>query len=207
MNIAVTGGMGSGKTQISKELAELLDGILVSADSLCRDLLSVGNKGWQGLKGIAPADIFSPDGEINRPVLRKKIFADKQFREAVDTLIHPLVRNEIQRFCKKAKDDSVDLVAEIPLLFEKGWQGDFDCTLLVYAEEAVCIQRVMKRDLVSKEAAAESVSAQMKIEEKVKLADFVVDNSLLFAEAVEELEWLVKKDSFGKKIEETMKNT
>ncbi len=207
MNIAVTGGMGSGKTQISKVLAGLLDGTLVSADLLCRDLLSIDHKGWQGVKRIAPADIFLPDGEIDRPVLRKKIFADKQFREAVDALIHPLVRNEMQRFCKMATNDSVHLVAEIPLLFEKGWQGDFDCTLLVYADEADCIQRVMQRDQVSKDAAGESVSAQMKIEEKVKLADFVVDNSSSFAEAVEELKWLVRNDSFGKKIEETMKNT
>ena len=200
MNIAVTGGMGSGKTQISQVLAKLLDGKLVSADLLCRDLLSVDHKGWKGLKGIASADVFLPDGEINRPVLRKKIFADKQFREAVDTLIHPLVRNEMLRLCKKANDDSVHLVAEIPLLFEKGWQVDFDCTLLVYASEADSIQRVMQRDLVSNEAAAESVSTQMKIEEKVKLADFVVDNSSLFAKAVEELKWLVKNGSFGKKI-------
>jgi dephospho-CoA kinase len=206
MNIAVTGGMGSGKTQISKVLVEMLNGTLVSADMICRDILSVDRIGWRGLKKMAPADVFLADGEINRPLLREKIFSDSLFREAVDNLIHPLVRTEILGFCVKAKADSVHLVAEVPLLFEKGWQGDFDCTLLVYAPVADCIQRVMQRDLVPKAAAVKSIAAQMQIDEKVKLADFVVDNSSSFAETIEELKVFVKKHSFEYKIEDGMKN-
>ena len=207
MNIAVTGGMGSGKTRISKVLAEMLGATLVSADLLCRDLLAVNYKGWKGVRQIASPDMFLPGGEINRPVLRKSIFADSEFREEVDNLLHPLVREELRYYCKKAKDHSVPLVAEIPLLFEKGWQDDFDCTLLVYAEESDCVQRVMRRDLVSQEAAIESVAAQMTIQEKRKYADFVVDNSSSFAEALEELQQVMEMNSFVEKVEGNMKNT
>ncbi len=88
------------------------------------------------------------------------------------------------------------LVVEIPLLFETGWQGDFDCTLLVYASDEICTKRIMQRDLVSEKAASSSIAAQMPIEEKVKLADFQVDNSGSFAETLDQIEYLVKKDSF-----------
>lgn len=207
MNIAVTGGMGSGKSKVSIELAKLLCAKLVNVDHICRDLLEPGCEGLEALQQIAPAACFLADGALNRPALREAIFADELFRKKVDSVIHPLVRNEIYRICNEAGNETAPLVFEIPLLFETGWQADFDCTLLVYANDEVCVKRIMQRDVVSEDAALLSIAAQMPIQEKVELADFLVDNSASFAETVDQLQCLVENDSFVRKAKRVMNNT
>jgi dephospho-CoA kinase len=207
MNIAVSGGMGSGKSQVSKQLSKILGVNLVNVDHICRDLLQPSCEGLDALQKVVPAVCFSPDGTLDRPVLREAIFADELLRKQVDGIIHPLVRKETLRFCKESEINSISLVFEIPLLFEKGWQSDFDCTLLVYASPEICVKRIMQRDLVSKSAALLSIAAQMPIQEKVMLADFLVDNSGSFAETLEQLEYLDENDSFVRKKKLVMKNT
>ncbi len=206
MNIAITGGMGSGKSKVSNVLCEMLKGILLSADIVCGDLLCVDCKGWLGLKKIAPAECFLAGGEINRTVLRKAIFADDSFRKQVDDILHPLVRNELQYLCSKT-DEDVPCVVEIPLLYEKGWQDDFDCTVVVYASGEICINRVMQRDLVTRSAAMAAIDSQMPLKQKVVLADYVVNNSASFAETIDQLEHLVEEQAFSVKEEMGKKKT
>lgn len=207
MNIAVTGGMGSGKSGVSQLLCEMLGGRLVSADRVCRDLLAVGHKGWKGLRAIAPPECFLADGQIDRPALRKAIFSDESFRKQVDAVLHPMVREELQDQCRRAVAQAVPFVAEIPLLFEKSWQDDFDCTLLVYASDEICAERIVKRDLVTKAEAMKSIGSQLPIQEKIALADYVVDNSTLFSETARQLEQLVGKGVFTRKASRDTKNT
>lgn len=206
MNIAITGGMGSGKSKVSRVLCEMLKGTLLSADIVCRDLLSIDCKGWVGLKKIAPAECFLAGGEINRPVLRKAIFADDSFRKQVDDILHPLVRKELQYLCSKT-DEDVPLVVEIPLLYEKGWQDDFDCTIVVYASDEICINRVIQRDLVTRADAMAAIGSQMPLRQKVALADYVVNNSASFVETIEQLEQLVERHAFSGKEQMGTKKT
>ena len=207
MNIAITGGMGSGKTMVSQAFCEMLKGTLLSADHVCRDLLSVGCKGWVGLKKIAPAECFLADGEIDRPVLRKVIFADESFRKQVDDVLHPMVRKKLQYLCNKKEVDSSPFVVEVPLLYEKGWQDDFDCTVVVYASEEVCVTRVMQRDSVTRADAVTAIASQIPLEQKIELADYVVNNSASFAETIEQLEHLVENQAFSRKECRSTKKT
>ena len=207
MNIAVTGGMGSGKSSVTAELAKRLDATMLNADHICRDLLQPGCKGLVALQQVAPDACFLEDGSLNRPQLRKAIFADKILRKQVDSVIHPLVRKEIHSHCKLAETGGASMVVEIPLLFETAWQGDFDCTLLVYASDEVCVERIMQRDQVDEKAAHLSIAAQIPIQEKVQLADFLVDNSGSFAETLDQIEYLIAKGCFLEKTKMTMNNT
>lgn len=207
MNIAVTGGIGSGKSKVSAALSKILGVNLVNADSICRELLQPGCEGLKVLRKIAPAECFLADKSLDRPRLRTKIFADAVFRKQVDRAIHPLVRKEILRMCKNAKNKANSLVIEIPLLFETGWQFDFDCSLLVYASDEICVKRIMQRDLVTRKSALLSVAAQMPMEDKVKMADCLIDNSATFAETLDQLEYLVENDSFVRKTKCVMNNT
>ncbi len=193
MNIAVTGGMGSGKSMVCKALAELLGAMTVSADTICRDLLAPRRPGWQEMQQRFSTDFFLEDGQVNRPFLRKAIFSDPAVREQLDALLHPLVRKELFAFFALAEKKGVDLVAEVPLLFEKGWQGDFDCTVVVSAANDICVQRIMQRDLVSKSDAQESISSQMPLADKVLLGDVVIENSESFAATLEGVEQLYAK--------------
>ncbi len=207
MNIAVTGGMGSGKSMASIELSKLLGAELVNVDRVCQTLLQPGGKGMEALQQVASAACFKDDGSLNRPVLREALFEDESLRKQVDSVIHPLVRKEVLCHCKKAKKEMNPLVVEIPLLFETGWQKDFDCTLLVYASEEICVKRIMQRDLVNEKAALLSVAAQIPIQEKVQLADFLIDNNGTTAETRDQIEYLVESDCFAEKTTMTMNNT
>jgi len=193
MNIAVTGGIGSGKSRVAEELASMTGAELFSADALCRDLLAVDNVGWLALQDILPAKYFTENRELNRPLLRTAIFTDLKLREELDDLIHPLVRKELKVQLSRARRRKMYLVAEVPLLFEKGWQGDFDCVLVVFAKEEICITRIVQRDFVSEKEALASINAQMDLLEKKKLANFVIENSGSFAETIDQLEYFVEK--------------
>jgi dephospho-CoA kinase len=193
VNIAVTGGIGSGKSCVAAALAEQLGAMSVSADLLCRDLLEIGNPGYQQIRKDFSVDYFLPDGRIDRPALRKAIFSDSEQRARLDNILHPLVRKELVVRAAVAKTKGTDLVAEIPLLFEKGWQGDFDCSLVVFADPATCVTRIVQRDQVSKDEAMESIASQMPLVEKCKLGDWVIDNSGSFAATLTALRQFVRK--------------
>lgn len=190
MNIAVTGGIGSGKSRVCKVFADMLSASVISADVLCRDLLAVNGKGWKGVRSLLGDDFFFSDGQLDRQRLRKAIFADPALRHQLDEILHPLVRAELLVAARVAKERRRILLAEVPLLFEKGWQGDFDWTILVYADEETCVRRVMLRDLVSEEDARLALASQMPLQEKIRLADSVIDNSSIFTETLQQLNQL-----------------
>ncbi|HID69540.1 MAG TPA: dephospho-CoA kinase [Desulfobacterales bacterium] len=177
MNIAVTGGMGAGKSRVATVLAELLGAMKVSADSICRELLCPGNPAYLQIRDTFPADCFFEDGQLNRTYLRELIFRDKVQRTKLDDILHPMVRNELNLLKQAAHSTGVDLIAEVPLLYEKGWQSDFDCSLVVFADEEVCLNRIMSRDHVTREKARESFLSQMPLDEKCRLGDWVIGNS------------------------------
>lgn len=181
MNIAVTGGMGSGKSFVAENLAEMLCAENVSADLICRKLLEPGQVAHEQMHKQFSADFFLDNGELNRRYLRKTIFADALLRQKVDDLLHPLVREELLYRCEVTETNGVNLVIEVPLLFEKGWQRDFDTTLVVFSDEETCIKRIIERDLVSTEEAKKGIVCQMPLWEKCKLADWVIDNSESFS--------------------------
>lgn len=197
MNIAVTGGMGAGKSRVVTELAELLGAIKVSADSICRDLLCPGTPAYLQVRDAFSDDCFLEGGRLNRPYLRKLIFSDNKQRIKLDAILHPLVRNEINQLKGVAHSRGVDLVAEVPLLFEKGWQNDFDCSLVVFAEEEVCLNRIISRDQVSREKAREGFFSQMALDEKCKLGDWIIDNSGSFAATIQLIRQFSEKISDG----------
>jgi dephospho-CoA kinase len=208
VNIAVTGGMGSGKSFVAEKLAEILCAESVSADFICRKLLEPGQAAHEEMYKQFSKDFFFENGELNRRYLRKTIFTDALLRQKVDDLLHPLVREELLHRCKVTETKGVNLVIEVPLLFEKGWQRDFDTTLVVYADEETCIKRIIERDLVSTEEAKEGIACQMSLLEKCKLSDWVIDNSGSFSDTLKKLDELKKiicKQSFCGKTSRTMK--
>lgn len=205
MNIAVTGGIGSGKSRVCKVFADMLSASVISADVVCRDLLVVNGKGWKGVRSLLGDDFFLSDGQLDRQRLRKAIFADSALRHQLDEILHPLVRAELLVAARVAKQRQRVLLAEVPLLFEKGWQGDFDWTILVYADEETCVRRVMLRDLVSEKDARLALASQMPLREKIRLADSVIDNSSFFTETLQQLNQLsqvIRESSLFPEMEE-----
>lgn len=176
--VAVTGGMGSGKSSVAAYLAEISGAKGLNADAICRQLLEPGAAGWLAVRTTFGDRFFLADQRIDRPLLRAVLFADQHFRHELNALLHPLVRKEITRCVEREKGQSqVRFVVEVPLLYEARWEHDFSQVVVAYADEATCLRRIMLRDRVSEAEAKQAIGAQMPLERKALLADHVIDNS------------------------------
>lgn len=181
--IAVTGGMGSGKSSVAAYLCEIGGARGLSADTICRQLLEPEAPGWLAVRTAFGERFFLADQHLDRPLLRKILFEDHDFRHALNALLHPLVRNEITGCIEREMGQSSDtqtsrrFVVEVPLLYEAHWEHDFSQVVVAYADEAACLRRLMLRDGVSEPEARQSIGAQMDLAHKASLADHVIDNS------------------------------
>ena len=173
--VGITGGIGSGKSCVSRLLASFCNIPLINIDQSCKDLLEKGEPGWQALHANLSNAFFDKNGQLNRSVLREEIFTNQLLRSKVDSLLHPLVRAQLQTDI--ANLESSFALVEIPLLFEVGWQGDMECVIVVYVQPELQCRRVMLRDGVNRQQAVASIASQMNLEQKKQLADHVIDNS------------------------------
>lgn len=190
MNIAVTGGYGSGKSCVSRLLACYLDATLRSSDDLCREFLEPGQPGFIQLHKIYGDIFIGADGTIDRALLRQATFTDAAIKKTLEKILHPLVRS---RVCKLARDcikEQSNLVVEVPLLFEVGWQEDFDASVLVRVDSLTSAERAAKRDNIAVEEAMRIIGLQLPMSCKVPLADYIIDNSCTFGSTAQQAAWL-----------------
>lgn len=181
MIVGVTGGMGAGKSSVAGLLGKRLKFDVLNADILCRDLLQQKMPGWYGIREKWGDRFFDQSGNIDRPVLRQALFVDPVIRQGVERVLHPFVRQEIMSRVAEKRSSHAGMVVEVPLLFEVGWQDDFDWIVVVYAETECCVQRIVRRDLVTMEAGRIAMGAQISLNEKALRADSVIENSGPFA--------------------------
>lgn len=181
--VAVTGGMGSGKSSVAAYLCEISGARGLNADVICRQLLEPEAAGWLAVRTAFGERFFLADQHIDRPLLRKVLFTDHEFRHELNSILHPLVRNEINGCIEREMGQppeaqaQVRFVVEVPLLYEAHWEHDFSQVVVAYADEATCLRRLMLRDRVSEAEARQSIGTQMPLEHKASLADHVIDNS------------------------------
>jgi len=177
VNIAVTGTIGAGKSTVAGELCRLLHAEHCDVDTVCRNLLLKGAKGWHGVVAQWGEKYLDGSGELDRVSLREDIFRDTAIRRKLEDILHPLARSIVQGKMSECADREKTLIVEVPLLYESGWHSDFDIVITVSAENELCLKRIMARDNVSREQAKMALSSQIKREEKESRADFVIDNS------------------------------
>lgn len=193
MNIALTGGIGSGKSSIAAILACAMQVETVSADKICRDLMQPEGEGWQGIIAQWGKRFLNSDQTINRTLLREAVFQDPVLRSELEAILHPLIRLSVKGCMVAAEKAEEGIVIEVPLLFEVGWQEDFDCTVAVYAQESICLRRIIDRDGISEEQALRIIHAQMSPEKKSEIAMYVIDNSGLWVQAVQQVGYFVRQ--------------
>jgi len=181
MKVAVTGGIGSGKSCVAAVLAGLMQAELFSADQVCHLLMDPDAGGWQAIAAAWGTRYFNADRTINRAALRTDVFREGALRLELEAILHPLIRNELKKSMAAVDKKRGVSIVEVPLLFEVQWQGDFDAVIAVYAPEAVCISRIVGRDGIAAEEAGRILGVQMPPEEKARLAGHVIDNSGLWS--------------------------
>ena len=176
MLIGITGTVGSGKSVVAGMLGDLLPAPVFSSDEICRRQLEKGEAGYKKMVEIWGDRYLTDSGEVDRPLLRKAVFADQKVRTALEDLLHPLVRIEMLE-AKEAAGSTAIQLAEVPLLFESGWQADFDYIVCVTSDIDIAMQRVVERDSVRLADVEKITSVQMDGALKAERSDWVIDNS------------------------------
>ena len=170
--IGLTGGIASGKSTVAHLFID--EGVyVIDSDQLAKDIQTrpAVIKQTAALFG---AEIII-NGELDRVKLAKIVFSDAQKREQLNALIHPLIRQEIETLLAMRKNKLV--IIDMPLLYEAGFDDMVEEVIVVYATRAQQIERLMARNNLTEAEAIERIDAQMPLDEKVKRADFVLDNT------------------------------
>jgi dephospho-CoA kinase len=176
--LGVTGGVATGKTVVA-EMFEELGAPTVDFDLLSRLVVERGQQAWKEIVDYFGKRVLREDGTLDRRKLAMIVFQDEEKRKKLESFVHPRVGEEFLKLVAQyAADDTNTIVqAVVPLLFEVNMQSTFDKVLLVYAPEETQIERLMKRDGISRDMAAIVLASQLPIENKRDQADFIVDNS------------------------------
>ena len=174
--IGITGGIASGKSTVTNFLRQ--KGFqVVDADAVVHQLQKPGGRLFKALVQHFGQEIILENGELNRPLLASLIFSNPEEREWSKQIQGEIIREELARLRDQLAQTEEIFFMDIPLLFEQDYSAWFDETWLVYVEPDVQMERLMKRDQLSKDLAISRLSAQWSLEEKKGLASQVIDNN------------------------------
>jgi dephospho-CoA kinase len=173
----LTGGIGSGKSAVAQRLrARGLP--VVNADELARVAVAPGSAGFEQVTEYFGPGVLTPGGELDRAQLGKIVFKDAEARRMLDSLVHPIVRQlAAQRFQEIGERGEPLACYEVPLLYEGGLDRMYHPVVVVNAPLELREQRIAQRDGLDSAQIAARIAAQMPLEEKVRRADYVIDNS------------------------------
>ena len=181
LRIGLTGGIGSGKSTVAGLLAAR-GARVIDADRIAREVVEPGTPGLDAVVGAFGAGVLTAEGALDRPALAAVVFADPEARRRLDGIVHPLVRSRAAELVAAAPPEAV-VVQDVPLLVETGQAASYDLVLVVQADLATRVRRLVGRGLSEDDARAR-IAAQATDEQRRAVADVVLDNS----GTVEELE-------------------
>lgn len=172
IRIGITGGIGSGKSVVSRILSLYQIPVYIADDEskkLTNSSLIIREK----LTDLLGTDIYTEKG-LNKPLLATSIFGNKMMLEKVNQIIHPVVNRHFNEWCKS--QNAPCCAIESAILFESGFDKSVDLSLMVYAPTDVRIERAILRDQTSKEALLKRINSQISDEQKKEWADYTIIN-------------------------------
>jgi dephospho-CoA kinase len=172
--IGLTGGIGSGKTTITNYFVEL--GVeIIDADIIAREVVEIGSPALKAIAHHFGNDYLLADGQLNRTLLRSRIFSNEADKIWLNNLLHPLIRFNIVKQTKEAKSAYCILVA--PLLIENNLLELIDRLLIVDVSETTQISRTLLRDCSSEQEVKAIMASQTNREARVNIADDIINNN------------------------------
>ncbi len=176
LNVAVTGNVAAGKSRVVRWFREW-GATIIDSDALVREAQRPGTETLSAIRQRFGDDVIRPDGTLDRAALRGRVMADDAGLQALNAIVHPVVRQRREELAADAaaRGDRV-LVNDIPLLFEVLDPGAFDVTILVDAPVAVRRKRLMDDRGLTHEDADRLIAAQAPADQKRSRSDFVIDN-------------------------------
>ena len=172
--VGLTGGIGAGKSEVARRLAEL-GAVVIDSDRLAREVVEPGTEGLAEVVAAFGPEVLGPDGALDRPALGRRVFGDEAARHRLEAIIHPRVRARSAELVAAAPPDAV-VVNDIPLLVESGIGAGFDLVVVVASSEPSRLRRLARHRGMSAEEARSRMAAQATDEQRRAVADVVLDN-------------------------------
>ena len=174
--IAITGGVASGKSTVDR-LFHALGVVVADADVAAREAVAPGSEGLDEVVAAFGEGVLGVDGQLDRPAMRRRVFADADARRRLETIIHPRVRETLRNTCQAASGPYV--IASIPLLAEGGGRDAhpwLQRILVVDVPETLQLARLLQRDGIDEALARTMIAAQASRRERLAIADDVLVN-------------------------------
>ena len=185
--VGLTGGIGSGKSTVARMLEER-GAIVFDADALARRAVEPGTRGHDAVVERFGANVLGPGGELDREALASIVFADPAARRDLEAIVHPEVRRLFAEGCERYRDTDRVVVFSAPLLVETGMHTAFEVLVVVATPVEAQVERLLRDRAMTEEAIRARIAAQAPLEDKLAVADVVVDNDGSLEELEEQVE-------------------
>ncbi|WP_217140508.1 dephospho-CoA kinase [Streptomyces sp. AC627_RSS907] len=176
LSVGLTGGIGAGKSEVSRLLVEL-GAVLIDADRIAREVVEPGTPGLAAVVQAFGEEILTEDGSLDRPKLGSIVFSDPEQRAALNAIVHPLVGARSRALEEAAAEDAV-VVHDVPLLTENGLAPLYDVVIVVDAAPATQLDRLVRLRGMTEQDARARMAAQATREQRREIADVVIDNDV-----------------------------
>ncbi|GLW52348.1 dephospho-CoA kinase [Kitasatospora phosalacinea] len=175
LRIGLTGGIGAGKSEVSRQLAAR-GAVIVDSDVIAREVVAPGTPGLAAVAAEFGPDVLLPDGALDRPALGRVVFADPARLAELNAIVHPLVRARSAELESAAGPDAV-VVHDVPLLAENGLAPLYDLVVVIDVPDAERLRRLVELRGMAEDEARSRMAAQASREDRLAVADLVLDNS------------------------------
>jgi dephospho-CoA kinase len=194
LKVGLTGGIGSGKSTVSRLLGAYPGVVVVDADLLAREVVEPGTPGLQQVVEEFGAEVLTPDGTLDRDRLGALVFGDEERRKALSGILHPMIGElSAQRWADAEAGGAQVLVHDVPLLVEAGLQAMYDEILVVDVPVEVQVQRLVELRGMTEADARARIASQASREDRLAVATTVLDNSGSIAELTKQVEAVASK--------------
>lgn len=175
LRVGLTGGIGAGKSEVSARLAAQ-GAVVIDADTIAREVVEPGTEGLAEVVEAFGPEVLLPDGTLDRPRLGDIVFADPELRSKLNAIVHPRVGARMAELEQAAGPGAI-VVLDVPLIAESGRTDAYDLIVVVDAPPRVQVDRLVRRRGMTREQARARMEAQASREQRLAIADIVVDNS------------------------------
>lgn len=176
LKVGLTGGIGAGKSEVSKLLVEL-GAVLIDADRIAREVVAPGTPGLAAVVEAFGEEVLAEDGGLDRPKLGSIVFADPDRLAVLNSIVHPLVGARSRELESAAAEDAV-VVHDVPLLAENSLAPLYDLVVVVDASPATQLDRLVRLRGMTEQDARARMAAQATREKRLEIADIVIDNDV-----------------------------
>ncbi len=175
LRIALTGGIGCGKTETCRIFQQQYDVPVIDTDVIARQLVQPGEDALQQITAAFGNDLLQPDGTLNRALLANEVFSNETKRQQLESILHPKIRSTVEQQIQQL--DTAYVIVAVPLLIETGQQSDYDRVLVIDCEASQQVARTLQRDERSAQQVQSIIDAQVSREQRLRAADDIIDNS------------------------------